>query len=179
MYVTTLLSPIQATLIRPLVVVLLLLLLFNVTSCDPNGPGDKPGSTNSIADLEARTVKLVNNYRGSMKPARSQLSVRTEIADQARGHSQNMASGKIPVSHIGVDDRFAAIRQAIPWRVAGENVVNMDDTHPDPAQTAFGAWLNSPEHLELMQSDWTYTGVGVAKADNGWYYFTQIFVLEQ
>ena len=37
-------------------------------------------------------------------------------------------------------------------------------------------WLNSPGHKRNIEGNFTLTGIGIAEADNGYLYFTQIFL---
>lgn len=178
--VNTLLHPIQSTLFRRFVFLVVLLPLLNFISCVENGLVDEnPVQTISyeFADLENSTVMRVNQYRAGMSPPRSQLLTHNAIIAEAQKHSQNMATGKIPAGHEGMDERFASIRLVLSLLSAGENVAWLSFGYLDPVRAAYEGWLGSPGHKATIErDDWTHTGVGVAKSTKGEYYFTQIFV---
>ncbi|MEK0189242.1 CAP domain-containing protein, partial [Microcoleus anatoxicus] len=69
-------------------------------------------ASSSIADLEKAANQQINQYRASKKLP--PLSVDPRISQQARIHSENMASGKVKFSHDGFDGRAKAI--AIPYQ---------------------------------------------------------------
>jgi uncharacterized protein YkwD len=131
-------------------------------------------STNiSTASLEQKVLAQINQYR-NQRGLRS-LSVNATIRQQARLHSQNMASGRVPFGHQGFQERLNAIAKIIPLMGIAENVAyNMG--YADPASNAVRGWLNSPGHRLNIEGNYNLTGVGVAKSPQGAYYFTQIFV---
>ncbi len=126
-----------------------------------------------FADLEARTLALVNQHRASK--GLGSLSSNDVIVEQARQHSSNMAKKTVAFGHEGFNDRVAVIQTKISLSSAGENVAMMSGM-ADPAQAAFNGWLNSAGHKANMEGDFNLTGMGIAKNTDGAYYFTQIFV---
>ncbi len=128
------------------------------------------GDSLSITEIEARTFKLVNDYRLSI--GRIALAWSDIIAAEERIHSQNMATGQVPIGHDGFYERIDRINQVIPWSVIAENVA-----FAGSAEDAVDAWLKSPDHLVIIEGDYDITGVGVAKTTSGSaYYFSQIFL---
>ena len=149
----------------PLVLLMLVLLL---ASCSSNS--DTPTSPSTpTANLEQQTFAEINEYRVSR--GLTALTWNEVVANQARQHSQNMASGTTPFGHDGFNDRVATIRQTIPWSNAAENVA-VNTT----VSGAVGSWLNSAGHRANIEGHFDLTGVGTATAGNGSVYFTQIFV---
>jgi uncharacterized protein YkwD len=53
--------------------------------------------------------------------------------------------------------------------------VNLFDRPASPA-TAVKGLLGSRKHRRNIEGEYHYTGVGVARASNGAYYYTQMFV---
>lgn len=128
------------------------------------------GDSLSIAELEAKTFRLINDYRLSI--GRSALVWSDIIAAEERMHSQNMAAGQVPIGHDGFYDRIDRINEIIPWSVIAENVAFSGNT-----EDAVDAWLKSPDHLEILKGDYDFTGIGVAKNSAGSaYYFSQMFL---
>ncbi len=96
----------------------------------------------------------------------------------ARGHSEAMAEGGF-MAHESPDGSMPAdrIRAAgIRFRLSGENVAR--------SRRALGAihgvvreWMESPGHRHnILTPDFRQTAVGVAFADDGTLYITQLFV---
>lgn len=128
----------------------------------------------SLASLEQAIHDQVNQYRFSQNLPPLQLDER--ISREARLHSQQMASGVVPFSHQGFEQRVEAIAASIPYRSAGENLAyNLG--YQDPVTAAVEGWIESPSHQENMVGDFNLTGVGIAQNQEGRYYFTQIFLL--
>lgn len=134
-------------------------------------------SVNSQTDyraLEQSIHQKVNQYRQSRKL--SPLKFDPRISEQARKHSQNMASKTVPFSHQGFETRVVNTR--INYRSVAENVA-YNKGHQNPDQVAVDAWIKSSGHQKNMVGNFNLTGIGVAKNLQGEYYFTQIFILEK
>ena len=128
-------------------------------------------ASTSIADLEKAVNQQINQYRASKKLP--PLTVDSRISQQAKIHSENMASGKVKFSHDGFDGRVKAI--TIPYQSVAENVAyNMGFS--DPVRNAVDGWIKSDGHRKNMEGQFNLTGIGIAKNAKGEYYFTQLFV---
>ncbi|WP_414572370.1 CAP domain-containing protein [Nostoc sp. CCY 9925] len=128
-------------------------------------------STINTAAIEQSVFTQINNYRSSK--GLPKLTRNSAIDNQARIHSQNMASGKVAFGHTGFQERLKAIR--ISYRGAAENVA-YNQGYSDPATQAVQGWLKSPGHLANIIGNYNLTGVGVASNSKGQIYFTQIFL---
>lgn len=127
----------------------------------------------TVASLEAEVLRQVNQYRASKKLP--PLKMDATISQQARLHSQNMASGTVPFSHNGFDQRVKAIGKTIAWSGVAENVAyNMG--YADPVTQAVKGWIKSDGHRRNMEGNYNLTGIGIAQNAKGEFYFTQIFV---
>lgn len=125
------------------------------------------------ADIEQAIYRQINQHRISRRlPA---LSLYNPISEQARLHSQAMASGQVPFSHQGFEQRTQAIARAVRPRGAAENVAT-NQGFADPATVAVQGWLKSSGHRTNIEGQYNLTGIGVAQGGNGVYYFTQIFI---
>ncbi len=127
----------------------------------------------SLASLERQTLTRVNDYRASKGLVG--LRWNESIAEQARRHSLDMASGVTAFGHDGFDRRVHDFAKSAPWTGVAENVFMLRNL-PDPAGVAVGGWIDSPGHRRNMEGDYDLTGIGVARAEDGSLYFTQIFV---
>lgn len=139
---------------------------------DPEEDGE---NTSVYAEIEERTFDLVNDHRASL--GRSELSWSNTIADIARVHSENMASGTVEPGHDGFSERADELRLSFSFFSVSENVAWTN--HADPAQSGFNWWLTSEGHKSnLEHPDHTVTGIGVARSASGVYYITQMFLNE-
>ncbi|MBD2292087.1 CAP domain-containing protein [Anabaena sphaerica FACHB-251] len=140
----------------------------------PNGSYKVTQNTLDTAAIETSVFNQINQYRASQNlPA---LTRNSSIDNQARIHSQNMASGKVAFSHDGFQARVTAI--GIPFSKVAENVAYNQGSQ-DPATTAVQSWLRSSGHLANIQGNYNLTGIGVASNGRGEIYFTQIFLLSR
>jgi uncharacterized protein YkwD len=133
----------------------------------------KISQNSNLANLENAAFQQVNNYRKSRKlPA---LQLNSNISEQARIHSQNMARGKVAFSHDGFHNRAKIISQKISYQAVAENVAfNMG--YSDPVKEAVEGWIKSAGHRHNMEGNYNLTGMGIALNPKGEYYFTQIFM---
>lgn len=134
-------------------------------------------SPQSLTVLEQEVFVLINEYRRSQNlPS---LVLDSRISQQARNHSQAMASGQVPFSDEGFDLRADIISREIPYQGICENVAyNLG--FPNPARVAVNNWLRNPKHNTIDPAgQYDLTGIGVATNLKGEYYFTQIFVRRQ
>lgn len=121
-----------------------------------------------LAQAEQDLFARVNAYRASKGlPALRWSEV---IAEQARRHSEAMASGAVARGHEGFDERLAAIRKRLRISSWGENVVG-----DSGVEDAFRRLLDSRSHRENMERDFDLTGIGAATDAAGMLYLTQIF----
>lgn len=128
-------------------------------------------STINTAAIEASVFQQINQYRASQ--GLSALTRNSAIDTQARTHSQNMASGKVPLGHDGFQQRVQAT--GIASSASAENVA-YNQGSSDPATQAVQGWLKSSVHLTNIKGNYNLTGVGVASNSQGKIYFTQIFL---
>ena len=132
-------------------------------------------NTATLEQIEKQAFDLVNKHRKSMGlPA---LINKDFIVEQARQHSRDMASRKVSFSHDGAAERLDIISKSMKeMNAGGENVFYCTGNYDNLAGTALEGWLKSRGHRENIEGDYNLSGMGVAIAPNGDYYFTQIFV---
>lgn len=129
------------------------------------------------AKLERQVFDLLNQKRteNNLSP----LVWSDDMAKIARQHSENMATLKF-FSHTGKDglmvhDRADALGIS-NWRAIGENIA-YNRGYDKPAEFAIERWMLSPAHRDnILSKMWKEAGIGAAIADDGAYYFTQVFV---
>jgi uncharacterized protein YkwD len=125
---------------------------------------------NLAPGLERDILSLVNDYRKTKKLPPLQSNAAMEY--QARRHSMDMGTHRIPFGHQGFTFRMKYIFDKIPGSTqVGENVAYGNLS----AKAVVSGWINSPEHRKNMEGDFKYTGIGVTRNMQNQLYFTQIF----
>lgn len=127
---------------------------------------------------EQRAMGLINAER--RKRGERPLAFDSGLTRIARQHSQNMAQQNF-FSHVGRDGRDATARaEAVgirDWRSMGENIAYNYERYPDPVATAVEQWMRSTKHRDnILNGDFTHTGLGIARSADGRLYFTQVFM---
>jgi uncharacterized protein YkwD len=134
-------------------------------------------SNAGASSLERRAFELVNAERRSR--GESPLVWDAQLSQVARQHSFDMArSGNL--DHRGPDGRDMAERARAMgvrgWQVLGENIA-FNQGFDDPSAFAVERWMGSSKHrANILNSQFTRTGIGVARAADGSIYFTQVFM---
>lgn len=130
----------------------------------------------SLQALEAAVREQINAYRaGQGLPP---LAANARMDAVAREHSAAMAAGRVRFSHDGFDRRAATLRRSLPYRSVAENLA-FNQGSAEPATVAVRGWLESPGHQQNIVGSFDLTGVGVARAADGSYYFTQLFLRQR
>jgi uncharacterized protein YkwD len=134
---------------------------------------DQPSETKAdFPELVASIHRQVNEFRRTH--GRRPLTLHPLISAAAKKHSIEMAHSE-DVSHSRFDERLNEIRKAIPFRAAAENIA-ANVGYKNPALEAVEGWKKSPRHRKNMLGDFRLTGIGVARSEQGRYFFTQIFL---
>jgi uncharacterized protein YkwD len=131
----------------------------------------------SATGEERRAFDLVNaeRQRRGLRP----LAWDGGLTRLARYHSQNMARGGY-LNHVdreGLDVKARAQALGLHgWRTLGENIA-YNQGYSDPTGFAVERWMVSQKHREnAMNGDYTHAAVGISRASDGTYYFTQVFM---
>lgn len=126
---------------------------------------------------ERRAFDLINmeRQRRGLRP----LAWDGGLVRLARYHSQNMARGGF-LSHVDRDGLDLKGRAQVlglhGWSTLGENIA-YNQGYSDPTGFAVERWMVSEKHREnALNSDYTHAAVGIARASDGTYYFTQVFM---
>lgn len=132
-----------------------------------------------LASLEQGALLAVNQIREEhgLEP----LLLLEPLGEVARAHSEDMAVRDY-FSHASPEGQRAEHRvrdRGIRYLRLAENI-QMNRGWPDPVQRAVGSWMDSDRHREaILTPEYRETAVGVAVADDGTLYFTQLFVLRR
>jgi uncharacterized protein YkwD len=135
------------------------------------------GGSSSVRSMEHKAFDIVNRKRA--ENGLDPLSWNDQLESVARVHSENMAQYAF-FSHKGLDNKYVSDRaddaHIGKWRSIGENIA-FSRGYADPVALAIELWLDSPSHRRnMMDAGWTESAIGVAVAEDGSYYFTQVFL---
>jgi len=136
----------------------------------------KPATVN-IASVEHLAFDLLNKRR--IDNGLSPLVWNEEVAALAREHSADMAIMRY-FSHKDLNGGYVSDRADShgikKWIAIGENIA-YNKGYKDPIEKAVELWMTSDSHRHnLMDPSWSDSAVGVAVADDGSYFFTQVFL---
>lgn len=138
-------------------------------------------SVSSLAQSgsEAEVFTLVNRER--MRARLGTLEWDDRLARLARDYSRRMAREGF-FDHYDSQGRTVIDRAEAAhirnWSTIGENLFVCDE-HPAFAQTAIRGWLQSKTHRQnMLDRQWTATGIGIATARDGSIFITQVFTRE-
>ncbi|NBI08320.1 SafA/ExsA family spore coat assembly protein [Senegalia massiliensis] len=123
--------------------------------------------------IEDQVIKLVNIERS--KNGLPSLKKNWELSRVARYKSTDMRD-KNYFSHTSptYGSPFKMMEDfGIRYTAAGENIAHGQRT----AESVMDGWMNSPGHRKnILSSSFDEIGVGIAKDNNGGYYWTQMFI---
>jgi uncharacterized protein YkwD len=136
-----------------------------------------------VDGYKASTAELavhdqVNDYR--VEWDLEGLDFADTVGSIARAHSLDMAEGTAALGHSGFEDRADDVIEVVSGTSSvGENVGRVDgaETQEEAAEAMMTFWRESSDHDEnLLHDGWDLAGVGAAQADDGSWYFTQVYV---
>ncbi|MBC6997775.1 CAP domain-containing protein [Cytophaga sp. FL35] len=122
----------------------------------------------NVPEIESELLEVVNQHRLSL--GQNSLEFSSIAYKEANDHTDYMmAVGSL--NHDNFSKRASSISSEVNAEFVAENVAK-DYVN---ASQAFTGWLNSNNHKETMEGEFTHTAVSVKKNQNGDLYFTQIF----
>lgn len=130
--------------------------------------------------FERQIFELINKKR--LENGLPALVWSEDVAKIARIHSENMANFKF-FSHAGLDGKMVNNRAddlgVSKWRSIGENIA-YNRGFANPIEFAVEGWMKSPAHRDnILSRRWKESGIGIAVAGDGTYYFTEVFLLRK
>lgn len=134
-------------------------------------------SSMSASSLERRAFDLVNAQR--IRNGEQPLVWDAELCRMARMHSGNMARQEF-FDHTSPDGRSmqerARTNNIRGWSVLAENIA-YNQGFDDPAAFAVERWMRSSKHREnILNQRFTRSAIGIARAEDGRVYLTQVFI---
>jgi uncharacterized protein YkwD len=141
-------------------------------ACAPRAIAPPPAA--EYAAMEREVARRVNAHRATRRlPG---LSYDTAVAAVARAHSLEMATHDVPMGHDGFHQRADRVDRFLPLAAIAENVALNDYGPARTVSVAVAGWLTSAHHLENIEGNYDVTGVGIVRARDGTFYYTQLFV---
>lgn len=133
-------------------------------------------SANADAD-EREIFDLINQERG--KKGLGELNWDSNLSQMARAYSQKMARENF-FSHYDGDGGSVETRardmRIKNWSKIGENLFFCEG-YGNPNVMAVRGWMKSPSHREnILNRDYTDSGIGIAVTGGGRIYVTQVFI---
>lgn len=131
----------------------------------------------SIDDEESEVFELINQQR--QKARLSRLEWDDDAARLARAYSQRMAREGF-FDHYDPEGNSVMERaekaRLKHWSRIGENLFACDPMDRFEAFAVKG-WLRSQTHRQnMLDRQWTATGIGIARSRDGEIYITQVFL---
>jgi len=138
-------------------------------------------TTSDTAEQNLMTAKersvLLGINRIRKQNGLSELKMNSALTELARNQSGDLAATGI-FSHTNSSGQNLRARlSGTPFErsFAGENL--QKNNYPDPVTAAIDGWVHSPGHFRnILDGRFTETGIGVARDDQGYLVFTQIFL---
>ena len=130
-------------------------------------------SIDDVKVLEQKVIDLVNRQRANY--GLPLLSANWELCRVARYKSQDMINkGYFAHQSPTYGSPFKMMEDfGIKFTAAGENIAYGQRT----PEEVMNSWMNSSGHrANILSRTYNQIGVGVAKASNGTYYWTQMFI---
>jgi len=148
----------------------------NSSDNNTNKPDTNNNSSNTTTDFSSyqqQVLDLVNAER--TKRGLSPLTLDAKLCNVATKKSEDMVA-KNYFDHTSptYGSPFDMMRQfGVSYQAAGENIAKGQST----PQEVMNSWMNSSGHrANILSSNFTKLGVGIAKDSNGRLYWTQMFI---
>ncbi|KTC69310.1 putative transporter [Legionella birminghamensis] len=123
------------------------------------------------AAIQQTILEFINNYRAQHH--RPPLKLVPLISLQAQQHSIEMAQKKMSFGHQGFNKRIDVLYKKIKLcRGGAENIAYMKISAREVAKR----WTESPGHRANILGNYNLTGIGIARIQGGWIYYTQMFI---
>ncbi|MBW4362248.1 CAP domain-containing protein [Flavobacterium taihuense] len=120
--------------------------------------------------LELETMALINSHRVSI--GLNALEKINHVSYKSEEHDEYMIANNV-VNHDDFVARSENIIKALGASRVSENIAYNYTT----AKGAFDAWMNSPDHRQNIEGNFTHFGLAIRENPvNGRKYYTNIFV---
>lgn len=160
---------------RPTLWFMALAILLTTLSCSTEDINHKP--ENVTIDfvipepkvIEIEILELLNNYRLSL--GLNTLDQFGLIRSQTFSHTEYMIETS-NLSHAKFNQRSTFLKDNAGANRVSENIAY---GYSSP-ESVVNAWLNSDSHRGAIEGDYTHFDITAAQDENGYWYFTNIFI---
>lgn len=140
-------------------------------------PHDIRSDEENFSANDSEIFILVNAER--VRHGLNRLFWDEDLADIARDYSKKMADedffGHFDSNGQSVVERAKAAKLK-NWSKIGENLFSIDGLDKFDGFTV-EKWMQSPTHRDnILDKDWTTTGIGIVKSASGEIFITQVFI---
>ena len=152
-------------------------LLFTSEASAQRRNNNNRNSRTDFRNQEFEIYELINSRR--QRSRLQQLGWDDGVAKMARQYSEEMARGNF-FSHYDKRGKTVADRAENSglrgWTLIGENLFYCEG-YDEISNLAVNGWLKSSSHRKnMMNPQWTATGIGIAADRSGRIYITQVFI---
>jgi uncharacterized protein YkwD len=130
-----------------------------------------PKHIESDTAIQNAVLVHINEYR--QHHGLSQLKMDNDMVREAKQHSLDMATHRMPFGHQDFIKRIDHLHQRV--KNSGAGAENVAYNYKD-ARTVVQQWLLSPGHKRNIDGNYNLTGIGIARDHQGKIYYTQIFL---
>lgn len=125
----------------------------------------------SDAAMQNEVLVHINQYR--QQHGLAKLAMDQNLVREAKQHSTDMASHRMPFGHQGFATRINHAHTQI--KNSGAGAENVAYNYKD-ARTVVQQWVLSPGHKRNIVGNYNLTGIGIARDKQGKLYYTQLFL---
>ncbi|MDQ6694583.1 MAG: CAP domain-containing protein [Chloroflexota bacterium] len=140
----------------------------------------QPAASPSVHQLNAQEQQLFDLINGARQQGGiAPVALDGQISYMSFYRSSDMAVRGYFSHDVPGGNNFLALLKAgrVSFKYSGEIIANNGNNESDTATVAFNGFMNSSHHHDIiMDPRYTTVGIGEAKAGNGYYYFTVIFI---
>lgn len=153
---------------KAIMVPLIIVIFLTVPSCTTDEADEILLATYEAPEMENKIFTEVNSLRNSK--GQPSLIFDETVRRIAREHSVDMLNnGELSHQNFGKRNNYITLN-----RSAGKIAENVAYGYTS-AQSVVRAWTESDGHSQNLIGDYSHTGIGVVKGEDGKHYFTQIF----
>lgn len=157
--------------IRRILNVIITITIFSYAFLNPVYAKSSIHKTNTDEAIQNEILIHINQYR--QKHGLAPLTMNNKMVTEAKKHSLDMATHRIPFGHSHFKNRIDRLHSQIKNSGAGAENVAFNYKN---AQHVVQNWLLSPGHKRNIDGNYNLTGIGIARDKQGKLYFTQIFL---
>lgn len=129
----------------------------------------KPAASDTA--MQNEVLVHINEYR--QRHGLSKLAMDQNLVREAKQHSTDMATHKMPFGHQGFAKRISHAHAQI--KNSGAGAENVAYNYKD-ARTVVQQWVLSPGHKRNIIGNYNLTGIGITRDKQGKLYYTQLFL---